>query len=890
MAEPVKVYELAKELGTDSISLLDKLKGIGIAVKSHMSSLTPEQADNARTSLLPPSKKKTKAKKKTKTKKTDGTKAVRVRRTSATSPEAAAADSPATEIKPAARKIIRRRSASEVTEETPVETAVAASPAVTEPNGLAEGTIGTQTSQETVIVQGTQETPVAAPKMSKPVVSVIVKKKEDPPVPKKPAISFLRVVENDPTRKPKIVSQPSKQAKSTTPGAPKDPNDVNKDAPRRIIKMTKEKLDKMAEEEAAKKRGGPVKDRQTIKPEDVRFADYKKREVVFLPKRKRVPAGKTLKRTQITTPAAHKRVVEMGDLISVQELAASLNIKVNEVLRKLIGMGQPASINQSIDFDTATLLATEYKFETKNIAFKEVEIIEEILDAPETLKQRPPVVTVMGHVDHGKTSLLDAIREANVVDKEAGGITQHIGAYTVIKDGKEITFIDTPGHEAFSVMRARGANVTDVVVLVVAADDGVMPQTREAVSHAKAAGVPIIVAVNKIDKAGANPEKIKQGLSELELLSEDWGGQTMFVEVSATEKTNLDKLLEAILLNAEILELKANPDTFGSGSIVEARLDKGRGPVVTALVKRGTLKVGDPIVAGAATGKVRALLDYTGKIINNVTPGIAAEILGFDSVPEAGEKFDCVKDEASAQKLARHREDEIRASKNVANKGRMSLDELFAGVRTGNLKELNVVLKADVFGSSEAVRDSLEKISNDQVKVKVIHTGTGGVTESDILLASASRALIIGFNVRPETKARQLAEKEGIEINCYTIIYELIDEVKKAMTGLLDKKKVEKFLGRAEVRQTFSVPKIGTIAGTSVIDGKILRGASVRLLRDSKILFDGKMSSLKRFKDDAKEVAQGYECGIGLENYNDLKPGDIIEAYQIDLVNQELNS
>jgi translation initiation factor IF-2 len=486
--------------------------------------------------------------------------------------------------------------------------------------------------------------------------------------------------------------------------------------------------------------------------------------------------------------------------------------------------------------------------------------------------------------------LLDSIREADVAGGEAGGITQHIGAYTVEKNGKLITFIDTPGHEAFSVMRARGANVTDIVILVVSADDGVMPQTREALSHAQAAKVPIIVAVNKIDKPGANPEKIKQGLAELNLLAEDWGGETMFVPVSALKKTNLDKLLDAILLQAEVLDLKANPDALASGTVLEARLEKGRGPVVSVLVSRGTLRVGDPIVSGSHAGKVKALTDDKGRNVKEASPGIAVEILGFEGLPNAGEVFNATPSDADAREIAKNRIDKNRARASIPA-AKASLEDLFAKIQTGNVKELEVVLKADVFGSVEAIRESLTKLSNEKVKVKVIYAAPGGITESDVLLASASEnAIIIGFNVRPETKARQLAEAEHVEIKTYSIIYELIDDIRNAMVGLLDKKKVEKFLGRAEVRQIFSVPKIGVIAGTAVVDGKMIRGSNVRLLRDSKIVYEGKMGSLRRFKDDAKEVATGFECGIGIENYNDLKPGDIIEAFQIELITPELDS
>jgi len=652
--------------------------------------------------------------------------------------------------------------------------------------------------------------------------------------------------------------------------------------------MTKENLDQMAEEEAAKKRGGGGREAE-IRPEDVRFADYRKKEMIFLPKRKRLPLGKQLQQTQKTVAGAKKRVVEMEDTISVQDFANQMSVKAIDVVRKLMAMGQMISVNSAVDFDTATVIGSEYQFEVRNKAYKEDDFIGVPEDALESMSARPPIVTIMGHVDHGKTTLLDSIRDANVAGGEKGGITQHIGAYTIDKNGKLITFIDTPGHEAFSVMRARGANVTDIVILVVSADDGVMPQTREALSHAQAAGVPIIVAVNKIDKPGANPEKIKQGLAELNLLAEDWGGETMFVPVSALKKTNLDKLLDAILLQAEVLDLKANPNTMASGTVLEARLEKGRGPVVSVLVDRGTLKLGDPIVSGIYSGKVKAMTDDKGSMVKVATPGYAVEVLGFEGIPNAGEPFNAAPTEADARDIASNRLDKNRAK--VSGTGaKLTLEDMFSKVQSGALKELNVILKADVFGSVEAVRDSLIKNSTEKVKVKVILAATGGITESDVLLASASNAIILGFNVRPETKARQLAEAEHVEIKSYGIIYELLDDVKLAMTGLLDKKKVEKFLGRAEVRQIFSVPKIGTIAGTAVIDGKILRNANVRLLRDSRIIYEGKLSSLKRFKDDAKEVATGFECGIGIENYNDLKPGDLIEAFQIEMVTPSLEA
>ncbi len=924
--EPTKVYELAKELGLDSLTLLDKLRDLNIKVKNHMSELSEAEVLAAKEGLSPKraatevKPKAIKARRKTADEATPAAPAEAPKAAAAkpaikaTTRKVAAPPAPAPEETPAPKAaagaaIIRRRlkadgeveiAASGVTLRgmTPVEMPEAEQEQLTEEyqaevaqaeEGAIEAPAAEAETAEAAPVAGTEPAAAAtSPEAPAPVV------KKAPivltPRPVAPRRSILTIVEaKAPPPKP-MIKPPAPTTTPAKPGVAGRPGTApatGKDG-FRIIHMTKEGLDKMAEEEAVKKRGGGGRE-PGIRPEDVRFADYRKKEMVFLPKKKRIPVGKQVRQTQITQAAAHKRVVEMQDTISVQDFAAQMGVKGVDVIRKLMGMGQMATINQAIDFDTATLIAAEFQHEVKNVAFKEDTLIEKAVDTEAQLLNRPPIVTIMGHVDHGKTSLLDALRQANVAAGEAGGITQHIGAYTVEQDGKLITFIDTPGHEAFTTMRARGANVTDIVILVVAADDGVMPQTREALSHAKAAGVPIIVAVNKMDKPGANPERVKQALAELDLLAEDWGGQTMFVPVSAIKKTNLDKLLESILLQAEVLDLKANPEARASGTVLESRLEKGRGPVVSLLVRRGTLKVGDAVVAGNFCGRVKALMNHLGQQIKEVLPGMAAEVLGFEGVPNAGEKFDSPATESDARDIVKNRVDQARAKAAAPLATKMSLEELFSKVQTGTTKELAVILKADVFGSVEAVKESLLKASTEKVKVKVILAATGGVTESDVLLASASNAIIIGFNVRPETKARQVAEAEHIDVKCYNIIYELIDDVKKAMAGMLDKKKVEKFLGRAEVRQTFTVPKVGTIAGSSVVDGKILRGANVRLLRDSRVVYEGRMSSLKRFKDDAKEVAQGYECGIGLENYNDLKPGDLIEAYQIELIAPELS-
>ncbi|MGE0614208.1 MAG: translation initiation factor IF-2 [Bacteriovoracia bacterium] len=899
--EPMKVYELAKELGMDSISLVDKLNGLGISVKSHMSALEPPQVSAAREALsVKTTKAKTPAKKAgavVKRAAASGTGATAAGAATTTTTTAAkpaasrkkAAAAPAASASP----ILRRRTQEEAgtrtttivdhgTPATPASTSAPETAPETEPTSTSEIGTAVDTAAETSLeassnpaAEGASETaPASAAPSTSPDAAAA------PVAARRKILTVVNLEAPKPKPKPKIVAP----AARTTPANSQTQTDPTGKGGK-IIKMSKERLDKMAEEEAAKKKANP-REKDAIRPEDVRFADYRKKEVVFLPRKKRVPVGKDLKSTQRTVAAAHKRVVEMQDTIAVSDLAAQMGVKANEVIHKLINMGQMATVNQAVDLDTATLVANEFKFEVKSIAFKEEALFDRTEDKSEDLVLRPPVVTIMGHVDHGKTSLLDAIRDANVASGEAGGITQHIGAYTIEKNGKLITFIDTPGHEAFTVMRARGANVTDIVILVVAADDGVMPQTREALSHAQAAKVPIIVAVNKMDKPGANPEKIKQGLAELNLLSEDWGGDTMFIPVSAIKKTGLNELLEAINLNAEVLELKANPKRRANGTVLEARLEKGRGPVVSLLVKNGTLRVGENLVIGVQAGRVRAMHNHLGQNVKEVTPGMAAEILGMEGVPGAGDRFEATESDGDSRKIISNRQEQQRVK--AASTSKMSLEDLFAKVSAGNLKELKVILKADVFGSLEAIRDSLTKLSTEKVKVSVIQAAPGGITESDVMLASASEAIIVGFNVRPENQARRTAESEKVEIKTYTIIYELIDDIKQAMLGMLDKKKVEKFLGRAQVRQTFSVPKVGTIAGSSVVDGKITRNANVRLLRDSVILYEGKLSSLKRFKDDAREVATGYECGIALENYNDVKEGDVIEAYDVEFITPEL--
>ncbi len=579
---------------------------------------------------------------------------------------------------------------------------------------------------------------------------------------------------------------------------------------------------------------------------------------------------KIFKLTEITIPSS----------ITVKDLAAEMKITSGDVIKKLLSLGVMATINQEIDFDIAFLVASEYGINAikKDVKTEEDILFDESEDKQEDLINRPPVIVVMGHVDHGKTSLLDAIRSTNVIEGESGGITQAIGAYQVDVNGRSITFLDTPGHEAFTSMRARGAQITDIAILVVAANDGVMPQTVEAINHAKAAEIPIIVAVNKMDLEGANFEKIKQELTEYELIPEEWGGDTIFVPISARKKQGIDTLLEMVLLQADMLELKVNPKKQAKGTVIEAKLDKSRGPVATMLVQRGKLDVGDTIVVGSTIGRIRAMMDDKGKKVKSAGPSMPVEITGLTEVPQAGDTFYEVKDEKTAKHLIeRRRRQEREKSLNATTK--VSLDDLFNQIEQGNLKQLNLIIKADVQGSVEAVKQSLEKLSNDQVKVKVIHSNVGAITETDVTLAKVSNAIIIGFNVRPEPIAKSQAEKDEVEIKTYSVIYNAIEDIEAAMKGMLDPEFKEVVIGNAEVRQTFKVSNVGTIAGCYVTDGKIARNSTVRVIRDNVVLHEGKLISLKRFKDDAKEVASGYECGVQIENYNDIQEGDIIEAH-----------
>ena len=587
-----------------------------------------------------------------------------------------------------------------------------------------------------------------------------------------------------------------------------------------------------------------------------------------------------LKRIELQRKKVQLKVL-VPDEISVNELAHRLKINVAQVVKKLMSLGVMASASQMIDFDTAFLICEEFnaKAEREVILTIEDRLIDDSEDQDENLTARSPVVVVMGHVDHGKTSLLDAIRNTSVVSGEAGGITQHIGAYEVEVGGNKITFLDTPGHAAFTQMRARGASVTDIAILVVAADDGIMPQTIEAINHAKAANIPIIVAINKMDKEGADPDRVKQELTEYELVSEEWGGDTICVPISAVKNEGIDNLLEMVLLVSEMNQYKANPNRMAKGTVIEAYLDKGRGPVATLLVQNGTLKSGDILIAGSSVGKVRAMTDDKGKQIDKAGPSKPVEVIGLSEVPQAGDTFFVVEDERLARELAQQRKQE--AKEKQQSQYKVSLDDIFSRIKEGDMKEFNIIVKADVQGSAEAVKASLEKLTNDEVRVRVIHSGVGAINESDVMLANASGAIIVGFNIRPEASARASAEKSEVDIRLYSVIYDCLEEIEAAMKGMLAPKFKEVVIGNAEVRQVFKASGVGTIAGCYVKSGKIVRGCKVRLIRDSVVVYDGQLSSLKRFKDDAKEVLENFECGITIENYNDIKEGDVIEAYEM---------
>jgi translation initiation factor IF-2 len=836
----VKVYELAKELKVDALKLVDTAQKIGLAtVKTSMQALSTEEIKAIKEHF--------RKQKSSGLKKTPQTVVVAT-----------------TRVEKKAGTVIRRKLKSDAEVSEPVQETVAE---VSAPIQEQEVTSEVVAAEEGVILASDAE---ALPEAEVTVVAPVVEEKVEEKKGRRLVRSIIKKVGTEEHLASKI--GPKMQARTTPKPTPKPATTTQKDASGLDTGPKKIKSVEVSGPEAEKE-----SKRRLLERQDTVFKshDYLKRELIHSTKKKKAINRPALK-TQITTKSDRKRIIEMGEKISVNELAHTMGIKAAQVISKLMNLGVTATINQTIDFDTASLCAAEFQYEIKQKVFKEEEFKSQIDLSPEKLVARAPIVTIMGHVDHGKTSLLDYIRKSNVAQGEAGGITQHIGAYVVSTPKGKITFLDTPGHEAFTAMRARGSKVTDIVVLVVSAVDGVMPQTLESVSHAKAAKVPIIVAVNKTDLPDANPDRIKQTLAGHELNPEEWGGDTLYVNVSAKTGKGVDKLLESIVLQAELLELKANIETLARSIVIESRLDKHKGPLATLLIQHGKLEVGNTIVCGNDFGKVKALADSFGKKINEALPSEPVEVLGFSSVPNVGDEAFVVSDEKTAKDYVSGKLEKQKLSEVVAPK--MTLDEMMA-IGADTRDELRVILKSDVLGSLEALKETLLKIPQEKVKLKLLHTAPGGITESDVMLAKASSAIILGFNIRPDIKAQKMAESEKITIRTYTIIYDLLEDLKKSLEGLVAVEVKEKVIGRALVRDIFSIPKIGTIAGSAVIDGKVQRGCFLRLLRDNRIIYEGKISSLKRFKEDVKEVTQGYECGIGLENFNDLKQGDQFEAF-----------
>lgn len=923
----MKVYQFAKELDLETIALMDKIKKWGLPVKSHMAALDDETIELIKKKLSEESGKSSKKAKKT-------TKKAKAKKKTATKKTAK---------KKTAKKVTKKKVSQNVTKVSSGKSGV--SPTVETKTKASEESQVTKTPTKSVIRRKASEVQEAKEKEEEALAAKLAaeaaKQSEDL------AVEGANNEESasEQTASSSSASDAQSETESVKPSAPTPPTkkarvfgknivgkiDLNKVSPQRRlgqgsstagpgsrpaapghrsaqrglrsgfvapspvypVDVSSNNYDKYKKDDkaaAAKKKTGATGKENTQNTQAFKAADFRKREMVFQPKKKKV-SSQPGRKTEITTPAAHKRVVKVDGQMSLTDLAQEMGVKAGQLVKAFIMQGEMASINSVLDFDTISLVVPEFGWEAENVHRSEQDYVDSVafgdLEAESSL--RSPVVTVMGHVDHGKTTLLDSIRKANVAGGEAGGITQHIGAYQVfVEEDKPITFIDTPGHAAFTEMRARGANVTDIVVLVVAADDGMMPQTIEAISHAKAAGVPIIVAVNKIDKEGANPDKIKQQLSEKELVPEEWGGETVFHEVSALNKIGIKELLESIWLHSEILELKANPKRSGSGVVIESKVEKGKGNVATILVKEGTVKTGQYICAGVVSGKIRRLMSDQGKVVNEAGPSVPVEVMGLSETPKAGDRFDICESDQKATELAESRKHQQERQALEDSSKKVSIEDLLLKVKDDGAKELPVILKTDVAGSIEAIKGMVEKIETDEVKVNFIHTAVGGVTESDVLLASTAGGVVIGFNVRPDSQATLKAKEKSVEIKSYRIIYELVDELKLIMSGLLDPDVVEKETGKAEVRETFSVPKYGVIAGSFVTEGSINRNDLVRLIREGRVLYEGKISSLRRFKDDAKEVANGYECGIGIENYNDLKTGDIIEAYKKEEVAREL--
>ncbi|HYQ60747.1 MAG TPA: translation initiation factor IF-2 [Desulfatiglandales bacterium] len=905
----VRVYELAKELSMDSKELVEKLKAGGIPVKNYMSTLDEQTVAKAREVALGVVSEVIEEKRIRPTvirrrKKTVTVEAEKVPEkvepaVAEAAPKAPVVEAPKPPVEerpaaaaraPAAR--VRHEVKAEVIEEAGGEEP--AEEAEEEP--VVEAKEERLVEMETAAAAGqgaTVEPMKAVEAIETPKAQVLdaekIKEKLKKPKKKKldqPA-KIIRRAEDSPLKpvleKKREEAAPVEERVSFKPPAAEHEAVVPDEEKERRGKKKKEKKGVGREEETPRSvirlRKFEVFERADLY--EGRLVKRKKKEAPG----KEVP--KRMKQPELVAPKPAKRKIKIPEKVTVADLAKAMSVKAAELIRKLMALGMVANINQTIDYETASLLAEDSGYELEEARFELEESLTEVVDKPEELKSRPPVVTIMGHVDHGKTSLLDYIRKSNIIAGESGGITQHIGAYYVERSGGDIVFLDTPGHEAFTAMRARGAKVTDIIVLVVAADDGVMPQTKEAINHGRAANIPIVVAINKIDKPEANVERVRRELAELGLAPEEWGGQTIFGSISAKTGQGVDELLELILLQAEVLELKANPEKPARGTVIEAKLDKSRGPVATVLIRNGTLKQGSYFICGEHFGKVRAMLNNRGKRMIVATPSMPVEVYGISGVPMAGDEFIVVPDEKTAKEVIEYR---LTQSKKWEGekRGIVSLDDLFQKIKEGEVKELNLVLKADVQGSIEAISDSLAKLTSEEVKLKIIHSSTGAISETDVMLASASEAIIIGFNVRANPRVTELAEKEKVDIRYYDVIYNLIQDIKLAMAGLLAPILKENFIGRASVKEVFHIPKVGIVAGCTVTDGRVERNAQARLLRDEVVVFEGKIASLRRFKDDVKEVQTGYECGITLENFQDIKPGDVFEVYQVEEIRPEL--
>jgi translation initiation factor IF-2 len=893
----IRIYELARDLNMTNKMILEKIRGMDIDVKSHMSSLDDGDVARIKEKILGSPVKEIEE---TRVKPT----LIRRRRKRVPKKPSKIETSAEPESRPeeieiedqTPEKILEGKALPPEKEakaperiETPEieveETADAAKKSVKKveaPDEVAE-------KAEALKGKTKAKKPVVKP-LEKPVdlkklkpKKVTQKRKKDTPA----KIIKLPVAPPPKKKEPEIEKDLVPESKETTV-TPPEIETVPTEEPTKEKKRPKKKWVKKPDEGLADrkffKKKISFRKKEVVEGADLYAKGHRARKGRKVAKGKAATAK--LKPT-ITVPKAIKRRIKIDDAIALSDLAKRMGIKASEMIKKLMDLGVMATVNQVIDFDTAVLVAAEFDYELEKASFEEETVLKAQKDDPDKLISRPPVVTIMGHVDHGKTSLLDVIRKTKVTENEAGGITQHIGAYNVTTDKGQIVFLDTPGHEAFTEMRSRGAKITDLVILVVAADDGVMPQTIEAINHSKAAEVPIIVAINKMDKPNADPDRVQRELADVGIVSEDWGGDTIFVQVSAKANQGIDDLLEMVLLQAELLELKANPEKLAVGHVVEAKLDSGRGPVATILVKEGTIRIHDPVVCGVHYGKIRALLNDRGQNVTSAGPSTPVEIIGLSGVPNAGDELIALADEKDAKQVSSHRIQKQR-SKELAKTSRLSLEKLYEKMQENEVKDLNLIIKADVHGSIEALTDALTKLSNEEVRISVIHSATGALNESDISLAAVSNAIILGFNVRPSSKIQMLAQEENVDIRFYNIIYNVIKDVKDAIVGMMSSTFEERVLGKAEVREVFHVPKVGAIAGCYVTEGKMERGQLARILRDWVVTYEGKISSLRHFKDDVKEVQSGYECGINIKNYNDIKLGDVIECYYVEEIKPEL--